>query len=81
MTRLQALEDFQEDMNKLHVFLNECGQSKPINILDPNQDLNWVGYSVEKLLNWIQFEIEEENSVEDENLPDEGLQVGAMVGE
>ena len=49
--------------------------------MDPNQDLAWLGYSVETLLNWIAFEINEENKAEDEALPDEGERVGALVGE
>ena len=81
MSRLQTLEDFRGDVKKIHNFLNEEGQDKVINIVDPNQDLAWLGYSVETLLNWIAFEINEENKAEDEALPDEGERVGALVGE
>tara|TARA_R110000744_G_scaffold80035_1_gene157097 strand:+ start:4620 stop:4865 length:246 start_codon:yes stop_codon:yes gene_type:complete len=81
MTRLQTLKDFRDDVKNIHKFLNEEGQDKTINIVDPNQDLKWLGHSVETLLNWIAFEIKEEDEEEDEALPDEGLRVGATVGE
>lgn len=62
MTRLQALKDFRGDMKKLHSFLNEEGQDKTMSIADPNQDLLWLGYSIEKASNWAKFEIEGEEA-------------------
>tara|TARA_R110000803_G_scaffold19734_1_gene51417 strand:- start:159 stop:314 length:156 start_codon:yes stop_codon:yes gene_type:complete len=49
-------------MKKLHSFLNEEGQDKTMSIADPNQDLLWLGYSIEKASNWAKFEIEGEEA-------------------
>ena len=81
MSRLRTLEDFQTDIKNIYDFLNETGQDKAIQTIDPEQELAWFGYSLERLQNWIQFEIDEEHEREDEALPDEGERVGAMVGE
>jgi hypothetical protein len=70
MRRIE-LQNFRDDMKSLERFFNEEGQEKTINIVDPNQDLAWFGYSIGKLLNWIKFEIEKEHEKEREALPND----------
>ena len=81
MSKLRQLEDFQADIKNMYDFLNETGQDKAIQIIDPEQELAWFGHSLERLQNWIQFAIDEEHEREDEALPDEGDRVMARVGE
>jgi len=70
MRRIE-LQNLRDEMKILLSFFNEEGREKSINIVDPNQDLAWFGYSIGKLLNWLKFEIEIEHEKEREALPND----------
>jgi hypothetical protein len=69
--RRQALEDFQYEMKKLDMFLADCGQDAPINIIDPEQTpvVETLIKEVENTLAWVSAEIK----VELEKEPDLGV--------
>ena len=60
MTRLQGLEDFKDDLEKLEKYLNKCGHDAPINLIDPDQELYEFGVSVCEALVLINTAIEKE---------------------
>lgn len=62
--RLEALDNFLCDINKLDRFLGACGQDAPINLVDPDQELCEFADQVQDILAWInkaiQVELENE---------------------
>jgi|SaaInlStandDraft_2_1057019.scaffolds.fasta_scaffold63242_2 hypothetical protein len=80
--RRQELENFQCDLKKLNEFLGECGQDKPITIIDPDQsqEMNRLAVAVESSLDWISAEIKVELKAENDSLPSEGIRTGVLIG-
>jgi hypothetical protein len=70
MTRLQGLEDFKNDLEKLRNFLNKCGHDAPINLIDPDQELYEFGVAVCEALAWINTKIEAEEEAGAEAIDD-----------
>jgi len=70
MTRLQGLEDFKDDLEKLRNFLNKCGRDAPINLIDPDQELYGFGVSVCEALVWTNAAIEKEEDAGAEVIDD-----------
>ena len=70
MTRLQGLEDFKDDLEKLEKYLNKCGHDAPINLIDPDQELYEFGVSVCDALVWVTAAIEKEEEAGAEVIDD-----------
>ena len=70
MTRYEALEDFKDDLEKLKNFLNKCGRTAPINLIDPDQELYEFGVSVCDALVWVTAAIEKEEDAGAEAIDD-----------
>ena len=80
-TRLQELEGFKAELRKLELFLNMEGPDKPIQTIDPEQELYDFGVSVEKTIVWVEKQMEIEDEKENDALPDEGRSTRWMVGQ
>ena len=81
MTRRHELQNFQADVQGWYDFLNATGPDKAIQIIDPEQELEWFGKHLEKVIGWAKKEIEKEHELEGEALPDEGERVMWRVNE
>ena len=80
MSRRILLQDLQTDLQRWYDFLNETGPDKDIQIIDPEQELEWFGKHLEKVIGWAKKEIEKEHEREGEALPEEGERVMERVG-
>jgi len=59
LSRLEALEDFQHDLEKVSDFLGEYGMEAAIALIDPLYDPKWhvLARQVQERLDWLRAEI------------------------